>query len=356
MVNSEPTSEDLSREETARAYLLGDLPEEQARAFEERALADTGLRDEVNAAEQDLIDEYVRGELSPPERGRFERLFFTSARRRQSVAFARTLNEVSPVASLDPAPRAAGRGEARPGAVREGTRAGRVTQLLLSLMGARPALKFAAAALALAVVAGASWLALRPKVPTDEMARAGDGRQASREPVAAGPPAGPSSKEGEAGGQQPAVHPSPGEQASDTPRPAPDRPKEAAETAPEPPLRPRPTRTSVATFLLLGGTSRGEQAAQSINIGEGIQVVRLRLYLEGPAPAASLSARVGLRDGSEVLRREGLRPRSTQAGTFVTLDLPSRSLGAGRDYEITLSDATSPGTPLELYRFRVNAR
>ena len=342
MVNSEPTSEDLFREETARAYLLGELPEGEARAFEERALADTGLRDEVDAAEKDLIDEYVRGELSPPERGRFERLFLASERRRQSVAFAQAFNETPPVTSLDPA--------------REGTLTSRVRLLLLSLVGARPALKFAMAALALVVVAGAFWLVLRPKRPADEMARAGDGRQASREPVAAEPQAGPSSKEGEAGGQQQSPHPSPGEPGRDTQRPAPERPKETAGAAPAPTPKPRPSRTTVATFLLLGGTSRGEQAAQDINIGEGIEVVRLRLYLEGPAPAASLSARVSLRDGSEVLRRGGLRPRPSRGGTFVTLDLPSRSLGAGRDYEITLSDATSPGTPLELYRFRVSAR
>jgi anti-sigma factor RsiW len=340
MVNSEPTSEDLFREETARAYLLGELPEGEARAFEERALADAGLRDEVHAAEKDLIDEYVRGELSPPERGRFERLFLASERRRQSVAFAQAFNETPPVTSPDPA--------------REGTLTSRVKLLLLSLVGARPALKFATAALALVVVAGASWLVLRPKRPADELARAGDGRPASREPAAAEPQAGPSPKEGEAGGRQPAPHPSPGEPARDTQSPAPGRPKET--DAPAPPPKPRPSRTAVATFLLLGGTSRGEQAAQGINIGEGVGVVRLRLYLEGPAPAARLSARVGLRDGSEVLRREGLRPRPTQGGTFVTLDLPSRSLGAGRDYEITLSDAASPGTPLELYRFRVSAR
>lgn len=342
MVNSEPTSEDLFREETARAYLLGELPEGEARAFEERALADAGLRDEVDAAEKDLIDEYVRGELSPPERGRFERLFLASERRRQSVAFAQAFNETRPVASPDPAR----------DAKREGTSTSRIRLLLLSLLGARPALKFAAAALALAVIAAASWLALRPKRPADEMARIEAGRQASREPVAAEPQAGPSPKGGEAGGQRQTPHPPPEGPARDTQRPAPDPPKETA----APPPKPRPARTTVATFLLLGGTSRGEQAAQGINIGEGVEVVRLRLYLEGPAPAARLSARVGLRDGTEVLRREGLRPRPTRGGTFVTLDLPSRSLGAGRDYEVTLSDAASPGTPLEFYRFRVSAR
>jgi hypothetical protein len=327
MVNSEPTSEELFREETARAYLLGDLPEGEARAFEERALADTVLRDEVNAAEKDLIDEYVRGELSPPERGQFERLFLASERRRQGVAFARAFNETSPNTSLDPAPDA-----------REGSLASRVRLLLLSLVGARPALKFALAALALAVV-GASWLALRSKLPTDEVARVENGQKASREPVAAEPHA---------------PHPSPEEQARDTQSPAPERPKETP--APAPPTKPRPSRPAVATFLLLGGTSRGEQATQAINIGAGVEVVRLRLYLEGPASDARLSARVGLRDGSEVLRREGLRPRRARGGTFVTLDLPARSLVAGRDYEITLSDDASPGTPLELYRFRVSAR
>src|SRR6185503_4369980 len=45
------------------------------------------------AAEGDLMDAYVRGELPAPERVQFEKSFFSSARRRERVEFARGLAE-----------------------------------------------------------------------------------------------------------------------------------------------------------------------------------------------------------------------------------------------------------------------
>ena len=70
-------------------YLLGQMdPEEQAR-LEERYMADPESRQELEAAERDLIDQYVRGELADPEQ--FEKYFLNSPRRRQKVEFARAL-------------------------------------------------------------------------------------------------------------------------------------------------------------------------------------------------------------------------------------------------------------------------
>src|SRR5262249_59525799 len=56
-------------------YLLGDLsPEEEVRV-EDRAFAEPDYLVVMEATEADLIDAYVRGDLSPAERRGFERRF-----------------------------------------------------------------------------------------------------------------------------------------------------------------------------------------------------------------------------------------------------------------------------------------
>lgn len=66
-------------------YLLGDLPEEKQAEIEDRAFQDEQYLQNILAAESDLIDEYVRGELSNSARRQFESRFLTSAERRRKV-------------------------------------------------------------------------------------------------------------------------------------------------------------------------------------------------------------------------------------------------------------------------------
>src|SRR5436305_14897182 len=75
-------------------YLLGKLSEEKQAQVEDRAFADTDYRAALEAAEADLIDEYVRGELPPADRRSFESLFLASPQRRTKVEFARALAAV----------------------------------------------------------------------------------------------------------------------------------------------------------------------------------------------------------------------------------------------------------------------
>src|SRR5215216_599304 len=77
-------------------YLLGDLPEEKQSEIEDRAFQDEQCLREILAVESDLIDEYVRGELSDSARRQFESRFLASAERRRKVEFARALASVAP--------------------------------------------------------------------------------------------------------------------------------------------------------------------------------------------------------------------------------------------------------------------
>jgi anti-sigma factor RsiW len=74
-----------------KEYLLGRLSEAERQAMERRCFADDEFFLDVEAAEQDLIDSYVRGSLPPGERVRFEKAFLASPARARRVEIARHL-------------------------------------------------------------------------------------------------------------------------------------------------------------------------------------------------------------------------------------------------------------------------
>src|SRR5262249_37768703 len=89
---------DLNNEKLISRYLLGELSKEQQVEIEDRAFADKEYLASITAVENDLIDEYVRHELSAADRRKFESRFLASAERRKRVEFAKALAQVAPVA------------------------------------------------------------------------------------------------------------------------------------------------------------------------------------------------------------------------------------------------------------------
>jgi voltage-gated potassium channel Kch len=69
-------------------YLLGDLPDEELDEIEELYLEDSNLFEQLVLVEDDLIDDYVRGELSPHDRKLFEMNYLISPGRKEKVANA----------------------------------------------------------------------------------------------------------------------------------------------------------------------------------------------------------------------------------------------------------------------------
>jgi hypothetical protein len=76
-------------EETLSRYLLGQMSELELDELDERHFGDRDFIERLLAAEDELIDSYVRGELSSSDRRRFEEHFMRSRERRRRVAFAR---------------------------------------------------------------------------------------------------------------------------------------------------------------------------------------------------------------------------------------------------------------------------
>jgi hypothetical protein len=83
--------EHADREARLRAYLLGGLPPEQQEQMDEQLVGGEDLHLELQATADDLIHAYLTGELSGDDRGRFETHFLASPRRRERVAFVRSL-------------------------------------------------------------------------------------------------------------------------------------------------------------------------------------------------------------------------------------------------------------------------
>lgn len=83
----------LTDQEQVIKYFLGDLSEIERAAIEERLFTDENFGQYVEDAENDLIDEFVRGELSARETQLFSLNFLVSERRREKVRVAQVLRD-----------------------------------------------------------------------------------------------------------------------------------------------------------------------------------------------------------------------------------------------------------------------
>jgi hypothetical protein len=73
-------------------YLLGTLPEEEAARLDELSIADDAFVWQLNTVEYDLVDAYVRGELSGDNLEQFKKSYLSSSKRLQKVEFAQALS------------------------------------------------------------------------------------------------------------------------------------------------------------------------------------------------------------------------------------------------------------------------
>jgi len=96
--------EESNNANVARHYLLGTLPPEDASRLEETFFSDDLIFEEIEIAEDELVDAYVRQELSENERVRFEKKLGGLPRVAERIKFAKTLNRATRIAS----PRAKG--------------------------------------------------------------------------------------------------------------------------------------------------------------------------------------------------------------------------------------------------------
>jgi hypothetical protein len=82
-------------DERTTAYLLNELTEDEAQQFEEQCFSQAAWPDEeLESAEEDLIQAYIKNELSPERHRRFEEIYLTTEARKERLLLARSFLQV----------------------------------------------------------------------------------------------------------------------------------------------------------------------------------------------------------------------------------------------------------------------
>lgn len=137
------------------AYLLDELPEEEAEQFDQDCFGQAERLEQIDVVEGELIDDYLRNELSPEQRAHFEQNYLTPARLERVLLAAALLRHVD--------------------APQEEAAAARVTELtdrpskIFTFWNSRVWGLRAAAALGLIVVIAGAWWLFRPRTPTRQI-------------------------------------------------------------------------------------------------------------------------------------------------------------------------------------------
>jgi hypothetical protein len=74
-----------------KSYLLGDLNAEERQRLEERLMTDSATFEELSWNEDELIDDYLGGILTRPEKEKFESYFLSAPERQRKLSFAKHL-------------------------------------------------------------------------------------------------------------------------------------------------------------------------------------------------------------------------------------------------------------------------
>jgi cell division protein FtsB len=82
-------SEDTNKNQIIRQYLLGSLSESETERLDELSFTDDEFAESLRAAENDLVDAYVHGEVRGAELERFNAFYLATPVRRERVKFAR---------------------------------------------------------------------------------------------------------------------------------------------------------------------------------------------------------------------------------------------------------------------------
>lgn len=291
-------------------YLLGHLTEEEQVDVEDRAFADAASLSALEATEADLIDAYVRGELSQSDRRNFEFRFLTSPERRRKVEFARALATITSESKTQD-PRAAGR-----------------PFFMGAFWGWNPVGQFAAAIAVLLCIVGGAWLvsenaAIRSRVAALEAERRDfDLREQSlRQRLS-------------------------------------EEQSRAAALSAQNRQPSEPARAPlVASLVLMPGLSRAQTRVEQLVLSPSVQIARIEIELDSRDDYPRFRAELRTRRGEELLSRSNLVRRKSGPGFTVSVDVPASALAVG-DYELALKGITADHTSQDVgyYYFGVQRR
>jgi hypothetical protein len=318
-------------EELLVQYLLGKLPEAKQVEIEDLAFQDWQYLQQLQDVENDLIDEYVRGEIPPEQRVEFERHFLASAERRRKVEFARAL------ATASPEPEKA---EVVRPAVTKTRETGKENFLVAFIRRLTPMPAFALTAAALALVVGGIWLLtdrsrLRSQLSDLKAARQADDTK-RRELEAQLANEKERSQVLTAQIQQQQKEPDNGAQ---------HQQRESATPTPS---------SAIVALALLPGLPRGSTNVPKLELTSATGTVRLQVGLDPQDDYQRFRVELNTQQGKLAWSQANLSAHTTRMGRAVILNLPAKTLQAGR-YELALKGTNAAGASEDLgyYYFEV---
>ncbi len=317
--------------QTITRYLLGELSEREQAALEKSYVTDPQVSDQVLKTESELVDGYVRDQLSREVRERFERSYMAHPARRQRVKFARAL-----ATRLDGIEAPVIAGEQSPSPVT------RWQGLLRSLRGQRPMLSFSIALATLLVMLGGVWIFVESRRRQADSAQTAAAREAEEQ------------QHQRERSQQTANQGSPAESPSAQQAAVGSNSQPIPPPTPTPTIKPAPHTVTLA--LAVGGVRGGEgNQIPTLVILPGTTQARLLLSLKEdnyPSYHASLQTIAGVEVFSRSVKSVG---EKTGAGFVFTV--PAHKF-AGGDYVLTLRGINPDGEADNLTKslFRVVKR
>ena len=323
-------SANLNEELIAR-YLLGELTEEQQVEIEDRAFSDKEYLATITEVENDLIDEYVRGELSAAERQRFEGRFLASAERRKRVEFARALRTVVSEST----------GQEKKVVQKAATWSWRES-LYAFLNGLNPAARLAFVAAMVLLVVGAAWLfaeTLRLRRQVTQLQAENQSRQGFQQAL---------DQERKRNDELNARLDQEKQQREQTDESLRQLTETAEATNPAPP-------PVIASLTLLPGLSRGGNHKPSLALSNDARLVRLQIGIDPDEQYKTFAVELRTLAGRQVWNRENLTARTRRGTRAVGLTLPATVLKSG-EYELRLLGLTGGGNPEDVGFYYFNVR
>lgn len=296
-------------------YLLGELSEQEQSQLEERFFSDAGLSELLSEAEDDLVDRYVRGELSANELERVESHFLISERRRRKVDLARALFHAERAAGTS-----AAAAKPKPIPLWE--------SITLNLLNPRPALSFAMGAAALLLLFASAWLFREVRHLQNEVGRT----EAERRAVL---------QQQDRLNAQTTEQRRQNEQLTEQNQVLEQELAALREQVKEP-VSGAPAAALSVAFLLVPG-DRSSQAANTLTIPSGARTVNLQIRMNRGDEYPTYRATLQTSGGNLVRSWNAVKPASTKRGRSVILPIRSDSLTTATQYEVALSGVDRSG-------------
>ncbi len=312
-----PMKLDASTEALTRRYLLGNMSEDEREQVESRLMTDDEFFRQINLIEDELVDDYLSGALSPKDRKRFEVTFLCAPERQHKLRFARALHTYAANTAHERAT--------------EGLtpKISWWQPILAILSPQRPALAYALAAAVLVLLIGGPWTIIRLVDLGNQMAALQKNTEAEESRLRS------------------LYH----DERTKTGQLAARLRQEQEKWAASPQAgsaAPGGSRIAMAhtlSILLTPGVMRGAQPAQRVEIPQGTALVCIKLDL-AENRHKTYKALV-LVEGQEILSRSGLKASEGANQITLSLILPASDLATG-DYEIRLF-GTGQSEPFEYY-------